>query len=185
PRLAAVCGLEDAAIAAGAPQAAGGRDEHDVVVARIDDDAVDVARRAQAHVDVGLAAVGRLVDAVAPAGALPVVRLAGADPDEIGIALRDGDVANRHQADVLELRLERRAAVRGLPHAAVRGADVVDRRVRFIDGEVGDAAGHRGRAYRTEMQRLERTAAASGRGRRLAGASEERRTADRGKQRDE
>ena len=69
-------------------------------------------RGAEAHVDVGLAAVGRLVDAVAPRRALAVVRLAGADPDEVGVVLRDGDVADRHQALVLELRLERRAVVR-------------------------------------------------------------------------
>ena len=83
PGPAAVGRLVDAALAAGPEQAAGRRDEHDVVVARIDDDAVDEARGLEPHVRVGLAAVGRLVDAVAPARALAVVRLAGADPDQI------------------------------------------------------------------------------------------------------
>ena len=128
-RPAAVDGLVDASIAAGSPQAAGCGHEHDLVVLRIDDDAIDVARGAETHVGVGLAAVGRLVDAVAPRRALAVVRLAGADPDEIGIGLRDRHVADRHQALVLELRLERRAVVRGFPHAAVRGA----RRSRATD----------------------------------------------------
>src|SRR6185295_765609 len=127
--------------------------------ARVDDDAIDVARGRQPHLRPGLAAVDRLVDAVAPRRALPVVRLAGADPDEIGIALRDGDGADRDEALVLELRLERRARRGRLPHAAVRGADVVDRRVRFVDGEVGDAARHRRRPDRAEVQRVERTAA--------------------------
>ena len=73
PALSAVGRLVDSALAAGAPQAAGGGDEHDVVVARIDHDAVDVARRRQPHVRPRLAAVGRLVDAVAPRRALAVV----------------------------------------------------------------------------------------------------------------
>ncbi len=101
PGLASVGRLEHAAFAARAPQAAGGRNQHHVGVARIDGDAVDVLRRAKAHVRVGLAAVGRLVDAVAPRGALPVVRLPGAYPDEVWIALGDGDVTDRHVALVL------------------------------------------------------------------------------------
>ena len=105
---------------------------------------------------VRLAAVGRLVDAVAPRRALAVVRLAGADPDEIGIALRDRDVADRHQPLVLELGLERGAVVDGLPHAAVRRADVEDRRVGLVDRQVRDAPRHRGRPERPEMQRFER-----------------------------
>ena len=44
---------------------------------------------------------------------------------------------------VLELRRERRAVVRRLPHAAVRGADVEDRRIRLVHGDVRDAARHR------------------------------------------
>src|SRR4029079_9912840 len=123
PRLAAVGGLEDAALAAGAEQRPGRRHPDDVVVARVDDDAVDVLRRLEADVAVGLAAVRGLVDGVAPRRALSGARLAGADVDEIGVVLRHGDVADRHQAHVLELRLERGAAVDGLPHAAVRGAD--------------------------------------------------------------
>ena len=122
---------------------------------------------------IGPAAVNRLVDAVAPRRALAVVRLAGADPDEVGVALRHRDVADRHQSLALELRLERRAVVDRLPHPAVRGADVEDGRVRFVHGQVGDAAGHRGRTDRTEMQRVERPAR-RGRRRRLLGASDER-----------
>ena len=88
PGRAAVGRLVDAALAAGPEERAGRRDEHDVVVDRIDDDAVDVPRLAQPHVAPRLAAVGRLVDAVAPRRALAVVRFAGADPDEVGILLR-------------------------------------------------------------------------------------------------
>ena len=132
PGLAAVGRPVDAALAARTPEAARGRHEHDVVVARVDDDAIDVAGGAKPHVGVGLAAVRRLVDAVTPRRALPVVRFARADPDEVGVRLRDGHVADRHQALRLELGLERRARVDGLPHAPVRGPDVEQRGVGLV-----------------------------------------------------
>ena len=166
PGLAAVGGAVDAALAARAPQAPGGRHEHDVVVARVDDDPVDVLRGAKPHVGVGLPAVGRLVDAVAPRGALAVVRLARAHPDKIGVALGNGHVADRHQPLVLELRFERGAVVPGLPHAAVRRGDIVDGRVGLVDGDVGDAARHRRRPDRAEVERIERACGRSCGGRR-------------------
>src|SRR5207253_10387351 len=101
---------------------------------------------------------GRLVDAVAPRRALAVVRLAAADPHEIRIVLRYRDVADRDQSLRLELRLERRAAVRGLPYAAVRGTDVEDRGIRLVDREVRDAPRHRRGTDRSEVQSVERTA---------------------------
>ncbi len=188
PGLAAVGGLVDAALTARSPQAARRRDEDDVVVARVDGDAMDVLGGPEAHVDVGLAPVGRLVDAVAPRGALAVVRFAGAHPHQVGVRLRDGDVANRHQALILELGRERRAGVRGLPDTAVGGAHVEDGRIRLVDGKVRDAAGHRRRADLAEMERVERPA---GRGcgrlrcltdERLPGDGERERHAERNQQ---
>ena len=134
---------------------------------------------------VGLPAVGGPVDAVAPGRALPVVGLARADPHQVGVRLRDGDVANRHQALVLELGLERRAVVDGLPDAPVGGAYVVDRRVRLVDREIGDPPGHRGRPDLPEVQRIEGPAGRRRRRRlardaheRLAGEREEDRHAE-------
>ena len=97
PRDAAVGGLEDAALLVGAPQPAERGDVDDVGILRVDDDPADVLRLAQPHVLPGLAAVGRLVDAVAPRRALAVVRFAGADPHDVRIGRVDGDVANRHR----------------------------------------------------------------------------------------
>src|SRR5690606_25981456 len=72
PGAAAVRGAADAAVAARAPEAAQRRDEHAIVVRRIDHDAIDVLRVGQAHVRPRRAAIGRLVDPVAPRGALAV-----------------------------------------------------------------------------------------------------------------
>ena len=78
----------------------------------------------QAHVRPGLAAVGRLVDAVADRDAVARPRLAGADPDRLRVGRIDGDGADRLHRLLVEHRLERGAAVDRLPHAAAGGADV-------------------------------------------------------------
>ena len=166
PGLAAVGRLEDAALAAWSPQAAGRRDKDDIVVARVDDDAVDEPGVAEAEVGEGLAAVSRLVDAVAPRHALTIARFAGADPDEIRVRLRDRDVANRERALILHQGFERGAVVDGFPQAAVRRPDVVVGGIGFVDREVGDTAGHRRRSDRAEAERVERRGR-GGRGRRL------------------
>jgi hypothetical protein len=155
PRFAAIRGLVHAAFPACAEERARGCDEHRVVGARVDDDAIDVTGGAKPDIRVCLPTVRRFVNAVAPRRTLAVVRLAGPDPDEIRVALGDRDVADGHQSLSLQLRLECRAVVDGLPHAAVRGSHVEDCGIGLIDREIRNAAGHRCRADRTEMKRVE------------------------------
>ena len=155
PRAAAVGGLVHAAIAASTEERSGRRHEHDVVVVRVDDDAVDRARIRQPHMLERRAAVSRFVHAAAERTRLPVVRLAGAEPDEIRIALRHGHVADGNQAFVLELRLVDRAVARRLPQSAVRCRDVVDRGIRLVHGEIRDAPRHGGGSDRPEVESLE------------------------------
>src|SRR6185312_17318110 len=90
-----------------------------------------------------------------PGDALAVVALAGAEPDQVGVALGHGDRAHRHQAVVLELGGEGGAAVGGHPEAAVGGGDEEVGRVGLLGGEVGDASGHGGRADGAEVEALE------------------------------
>ena len=155
PVAAAVGRLVDAASAAGTPERTGRRDVDDVVVGRIDDDPIDVPRVAQPHVREGRATVGGLVHALAPARGLAIVRLAGADPDEIRVRLRHRDVADRHEPLVLQERGPQSAVGRGLPDAAVGRAHIVERRILLVDGDVRDAARHGGGTDRAEMQRVE------------------------------
>ena len=142
PRLAAVVGAEDAALLVRAPQVTHRRNVHDVRVARMDEDAPDVLRGVEAHVAPGVPGVGGLVDAVAPAGRLPVLRLPGADPDQVWVGLVEGDVADGAGRLVVEERRPRGAVVLGLPDASGPGRDVEDLRLRLDDGEVGDAPAH-------------------------------------------
>src|SRR4029079_17356324 len=123
PRLAAVDGLEEPAIADLAPDVAGGRDVDDVGIGRVHDHRPDRVGVLEAHVGEGLAAVGRLVDAVAPRRGVAAALFAGADPDDVGIFLEDRDVADRRRAVGVEDRRPGDAGVGRLEHAAGGAAD--------------------------------------------------------------
>ena len=154
----AVTGLVDAALAARAPQIAECRHMHHVDIRRIDDHPRDLLRRAQAHVLPRAAAVGALEDAVAPRRRLPVVVLAGAGPDQIGVGRRNRDVADRRRALVVEHRREAHAAVGGLVDAAGGGRHVEGGRIAFEHGEVVDPARRRAGPDLPEREAIERSA---------------------------
>ena len=78
----------------------------------------------QPDVRPGLAGVGGLVDAVAPAHALAVRALTGADPDDVGVRLEDRDVADRVHRLALEHRLPGDAVVARAEDAAGGRRDV-------------------------------------------------------------
>ena len=105
------------------------------------------------HVLPRLAAVGGLVDAVAPRAALAVVVLAAADPHGVGVIRIDRDVADRHHViEVVEVHGPRGAVVHGLPQPAGGGADVKDGGVRLEHRKIVDTAGHGGRADVPELE---------------------------------
>src|SRR5262249_31639420 len=118
PGLAAVGGLEQAAVAARPPERPLGGDVDDVRVARVEDDAGDVLRLLEAEVLPGLAAVVGAINAVAVADAALAVVLAGADPDDVGVLRVEDDAADRVRALVVEDRRPGGAGVGGLPDAA-------------------------------------------------------------------
>ena len=126
PRLAAVHRAIEAALAAGSPHRSLRRDIDDRRVRRVRDDAADVHRGLEADVGPRLRAVGGLVDAVAPAHALPIGALTGADPDDVRIGLVDRDVADRVHRFALEHRRPRHAVVGGAIHPARRRCDIHD-----------------------------------------------------------
>src|SRR5260370_7365335 len=64
---------------------------HHIRILRMNHDAPDVPRGLQPHLLPGLSAVERLVCSIAPGGALPVVRLAGTDPNHGRGRTPDGD----------------------------------------------------------------------------------------------
>ena len=96
----------------------------------------------------GLAAVGRLVDAVADRDAVARPGLAGAHPDILVVARIYRDGADRLHRLLIEHRLEGGRAVGGLPYAAAGGADEQGHLARRIGeaGERGDAPAHGRRA---------------------------------------
>src|SRR5207253_2661611 len=111
PSLAAIAGLEYASLGVRSPEMPERRHVSHIRIPRVDHDSVDVHRIRETAVRPGFARVGGLVDAVAPGRALPVVRLAGAHVDDVGIRWRNGDIADRAGRLIVEDGLPGRAAV--------------------------------------------------------------------------
>ena len=155
PGLAAVAGLVEAALRVGPEEVPDRGDVDDVGILGMDDHAADRLGFLQPDILEGLAGVGGLVDAGAERRALAVVGLAGADVEDVGIRLRQGEVADRRHRLLVEERRPGRAVVDGLPQAAGRVGDVDHRRVGFIDGDVVDASAHHRRADRAPDEALE------------------------------
>ena len=146
PGLAAVERPVDAAVLVRAPEVALGGDVDDVGIDRVDDDAADEAGLGQAHVLPGLAGVLGLVDAVAGGHGIAGRGLARADPDDIGVALRDGHRADRDRRFLVEGGGPVQPGILGLPQPARPDRGVDRRDVRLGDGEVDRPAAHVGRA---------------------------------------
>ncbi len=91
PGLAAVGGLEDAALGVLAPEPAHRGYPGDVRIGGVEDDAVDALGLLETQVLPGVATVERPVDAVADDGAVARVALARAHPDDVGVGLEDRD----------------------------------------------------------------------------------------------
>src|SRR5215472_7740474 len=142
PGVASIDRLVDTALLVWPPQMANGGDIHDVGIVRIDDDAADMLGVFEAHVLPGLAAVQRSINAVAPGGALAVIRLAGAGPNDVWIRRRDSNVADGGRALFIEERLPGNPVVRRLPYAARSYANVDDTGIALDHSEVVDAAAH-------------------------------------------
>ncbi len=155
PRLAAVGGLVEAAIAARRPERPDRGHVDHVRVARIDDDVLDVLGVLEPHALPGLAGIRRLVDAVAEGDAALVVVLAGAEPHHVRVLGVDGHRAERVRAVILEDRRPGVAAILGLPEIAGRRRRIPDVRVPGIDRDVGNAAGGQAGAEAPEFERLE------------------------------
>ena len=164
PGAAAVGGLEEAAVAPGRPKAPHGRGVHHVRVPGVDQDPADVLGGAEPGVGPAAPAVQALVDAVAPADA-PLARvLARPEPDDVRVGGVDGDRAGRVGRVVVEDGSPGGAAVDGLPDVRRSGGHVPDAPVGGIDDDVGDSAGHEGRADAAEPEGGEEAGGEGGRG---------------------
>ena len=139
PVLAPVRDAVDAALTGDAGDRAGRRDEHALRVNRVDDDASDRRALHEPPVLPRLAAVGRLVDAVAKVRepAARRVRLAGSGPERAVGA--QGERAHCLGRVVRPGGLEGAARVRRLPDATARHRRVHRVRLIRVDDEIDDA----------------------------------------------
>ena len=148
PGLAAVGRFVEAAIGRIAPERARHRGINRVTALRTNDDLRNALRVFQPRLVPGLAAVGRLVDAVANRDAVADPRFTRADPDVLGVLRVERDRADRLHRLFVEDRPILRAAVVRFPDAATGCADKDCELAGWlaISGDRGDAAAHRGGA---------------------------------------
>ena len=104
------------------------------------------------HVLPGAAAVAAPVDPVAPRYMPAAHVFTRTDPHNVRIGRVDRDVADGIGGVIVEDRGPGGARVRGLPDAAGSDRDVPGGRVVGVDGDVGDAAAHQGRADSAERE---------------------------------
>src|SRR5579871_1071387 len=116
-------------------------------------DARDVMSIGEPHLHPGFAAVAGFINSITPRGALPIVALAGADPNYVGFRLRYRHVADARHSLVVEHRLPGDSAVDGFPNSTARQASVDDIGVAFDHREIVDASAH---VRRTDLAKLER-----------------------------
>src|SRR4051794_12341778 len=90
---------------------------------RVHDDPSNRAAIFEPDVLPGFPTIDRSIDAISPAGRIPVVSLAGTDPDDVWIGRSDGDRADRKHRLFVEDRIERCSVVVSLEYAAVGETD--------------------------------------------------------------
>src|SRR6185437_241576 len=139
PGFAAIGGAEDAALAVRAIGVAKCSHKNDVWVLGIDDDLANGTGVFQADVGPGLAAVQRLVNAIALSEVAANAGFARAYVKDVGVGLGHGDAADGGGALMVEDGFPAQRAVGGFPDAASGGAEIVSARV----------AGHAHRGERT------------------------------------
>src|ERR1043166_2722833 len=111
PALPAVGGLEDPTLLVRPPFASESAGIDEIRILRIDHDAGDLVRVGQSDLRPVLAGVDRLVHPVADRGVVARILLARADVDDVRIARRYRNRADRADVLLVEDRLEGRPAV--------------------------------------------------------------------------
>ena len=106
------------------------------------DNTPNMLRLLEADLGKGGATIGGLVHPVAPARALAVVGLTGADIEDIRMALTHREVTNASGFKVLKNGLESRSIIDGFEDATGCRRDVVGVRVCVDNSEVIDTATH-------------------------------------------
>ena len=141
PALAAVRGPVDAAFFIGAVHMALRGDVDDIGIGGVNADAPDLPAVSEPDVLPARPAVGRLVDAVAVRDVAADRLLARAHVEDVRVRFRYRDRADRARLEVLVGNdLPVRAAVRRLPDAAARRAEVIDQRLMAHAGHRRDAS---------------------------------------------
>ena len=144
PRLAAIGGLEDAAVVVRLEDVAIGRHPDDVGIGGVDSHSPDLSGGGQPCELPGRTVVDALVHAAAGGHVTTHAVRAGADVDDVRVRLRHGDRADRAEGDlVVGDEIPRVAAVRGAHYTTAGHAGIERFRLRRHTGDRGDATATR------------------------------------------
>jgi hypothetical protein len=131
-----------------------GGDINDLGILRMHADGPDYLAVLESDIAPGLAAVHRLVDAVAVRGIAAHAGFAHAHVNHVGIGIGHGDGAHGAGFELaVGHREPRAAAVGGLPHAAAHAAEIINVGLRGNAGHRHHAASAE-RSHQAEAERL-------------------------------
>src|SRR6266481_8910323 len=107
------------------------RNQHDVRILRINENAPNMLRITQANIGPRLSTVGGFVNTIAVGEIRTQVSFAGAHINDVGVRWSERNCANRSNRLTVKNRFPRFSAVRGLPYAAANRAQVINVRLSF------------------------------------------------------
>src|SRR5437899_730409 len=125
PVLAAIASAENAALRIFAVRMAESSDEHDIGIRGMDDDSADVTRVFQSNVIPCFAGIVRAIDAIAERDVTANAGFAGANIDDVGIGIGDGNGPNGGGALFLEEGIPGNATIHRFPNAACDSAKII------------------------------------------------------------
>ena len=155
PGIAAVGGFVQAAVATAGPERSLGRHVNRVGVLGVYPDHADMFRLLQAHIGPGLATIQALVDTVAVTDVATGDILPAAHPNGVMVIGVNGDRTDGIGTFGVKHALPGGAGINRLPDPAATDGHVPDAAVLRVQDNIGDAAGHQGRANITHFQAFE------------------------------
>ena len=163
PRLSAVDGLVQTAIAAARPQWSLGCDINDPRVTRVDPNHADVLRVFESHPGPGRASIETLIYTITITDVPTADVFTSADPNGIGLVRIDRNATDGIRAFRIENRLPRRTGIDRLPNATAADGHVPVAPVVRVYSNVGNASGHECRSDVTHCQAFESFGVETGR----------------------
>ena len=142
PRFAAIGCFEYASLRIFTPGGSQGCDVSDIWIYRMQNHAMDFLGFFEPQKFPAIAAINAFINSIPNANAVAGIALAGSDPNDAGIGLKNRYRANRRGGLIVKNRLPGDSAIGGFPDAASRCANINDIRIGNHGFDVANSAAH-------------------------------------------